>query len=251
MPWGHPRSGSAPRPGPTRPCSPRAGTRPTRTRPRSGWPTTPRSSRWSRSTPPTTRRRPSRPRRCGRSARRPDFVFNIKAFSLLTGHPTKVSALYKDLRPETDKTNVYPDDLPPRRTSRSGSGSCPRSTRWSRRASSARCCSSSRRGSPSAAPTSSTCWRSPSAARPLRVAVEFRHESWFDGDNQQETLDFLRRARPAVRLRRHAAGPQVVDPAGARRHRRPGRGALPRAQRQVDEQGHLREVRLPVLPRGS
>ena len=41
------------------------------------------------------------------------FVFNIKAFSLLTGHPTKVSAIYKDLRPETDKKNVYPGDLAP------------------------------------------------------------------------------------------------------------------------------------------
>src|SRR3954467_12621280 len=45
--------------------------------------------------------------------RTPDgFTFNIKAFSLLTGHPTKVSAIYKDLRPETDKKNVYPTDLP-------------------------------------------------------------------------------------------------------------------------------------------
>src|SRR2546430_6720236 len=42
-----------------------------------------------------------------------DFLFNIKAFSLLTGHPTKVSAIYKDLRPETEKTNIYPDDLTP------------------------------------------------------------------------------------------------------------------------------------------
>ena len=41
------------------------------------------------------------------------FTFNIKAFSLLTGHPTKVSALYKDLRPETEKRNVYPGDLEP------------------------------------------------------------------------------------------------------------------------------------------
>src|SRR4051794_8348747 len=40
------------------------------------------------------------------------FTFNIKAFSLLTGHPTKVSAIYKDLRPETEKKNVYPNDLP-------------------------------------------------------------------------------------------------------------------------------------------
>jgi uncharacterized protein YecE (DUF72 family) len=28
---------------------------------------------------------------------------------------------------------------------------------------------------------------------PLRVAVEFRHHSWFDGDNRAETLDFLQR----------------------------------------------------------
>jgi uncharacterized protein YecE (DUF72 family) len=29
--------------------------------------------------------------------------------------------------------------------------------------------------------------------KPLRVAVEFRHESWFRGDNEAETLDFLRK----------------------------------------------------------
>ena len=28
--------------------------------------------------------------------------------------------------------------------------------------------------------------------KPLRVCVEFRHASWFDGDNQAETLAFLR-----------------------------------------------------------
>ncbi len=43
----------------------------------------------------------------------PEFTFNIKAYSLLTGHPTRVSSIFKDLRPETDKTNVYPKDLPP------------------------------------------------------------------------------------------------------------------------------------------
>src|ERR671938_1045927 len=41
------------------------------------------------------------------------FTFNVKAFSLLTQHPTRVSALYKDLRPDSDKRNVYPDALPP------------------------------------------------------------------------------------------------------------------------------------------
>jgi uncharacterized protein YecE (DUF72 family) len=46
--------------------------------------------------------------------RSPDgFVFNIKAFSLLTGHPTRPSALFKDIRPETSKRTIYPKDLPP------------------------------------------------------------------------------------------------------------------------------------------
>ena len=38
------------------------------------------------------------------------FRFNVKAFSLLTQHPTRVNAIYKDLRPDTTK-NVYPKDL--------------------------------------------------------------------------------------------------------------------------------------------
>src|SRR5947209_5127695 len=44
----------------------------------------------------------------------PEFRFNVKAFSLLTQHPTKVSALYKDVRPDTDKRNVYAKDLHPK-----------------------------------------------------------------------------------------------------------------------------------------
>jgi uncharacterized protein YecE (DUF72 family) len=53
------------------------------------------------------------------AARTPEyFRFNIKAFSLLTQHPTRVDALYKDLRgrlgekgTQTDKRNVYAKDL--------------------------------------------------------------------------------------------------------------------------------------------
>jgi len=49
------------------------------------------------------------------AARTPDyFRFNIKAFSLLTQHPTRVGTIYKDLRPETDKRNVYAKDLDPK-----------------------------------------------------------------------------------------------------------------------------------------
>src|SRR2546428_2239910 len=38
-----------------------------------------------------------------------DFTFNIKAYSLLTNHPTKLDSLYKDLREE------LPDELAEKR----------------------------------------------------------------------------------------------------------------------------------------
>jgi uncharacterized protein YecE (DUF72 family) len=41
------------------------------------------------------------------------FTFDVKAYSLLTQHPTRTSSLYKDLRPESDKRNIYPKDLDP------------------------------------------------------------------------------------------------------------------------------------------
>jgi len=46
-----------------------------------------------------------------------DFTFNIKAYSLLTNHPTKMESLYKDVRGAlpgdlTDKKNVYRENVP-------------------------------------------------------------------------------------------------------------------------------------------
>jgi uncharacterized protein YecE (DUF72 family) len=46
------------------------------------------------------------------------FRFNVKAYSLLTGHPTKVQSLWKDLRDElpeevTEKRNLYAKHLSP------------------------------------------------------------------------------------------------------------------------------------------
>jgi uncharacterized protein YecE (DUF72 family) len=121
-----------------------------------------------------------------------DFVFNIKAFSLLTGHPTKNSAIYKDLRPETTKRNLYPDDLPADAYEQV----------WERFLSALTPLASA--GKLGAVlfqfPPWFTIRRSNKqylleVARrcsPLRVAIELRHKSWFDGDNQAETLDFLR-----------------------------------------------------------
>ena len=44
----------------------------------------------------------------------PDFTFNIKAYSLLTNHPTKPESIYKDLRDSApdNKRFIYRDDLP-------------------------------------------------------------------------------------------------------------------------------------------
>jgi uncharacterized protein YecE (DUF72 family) len=122
-----------------------------------------------------------------------DFTFNIKAFSLLTGHPTKPSALHKDLRPETDKKNLYPDDLDPQTYE----------DIWTRFLSAL---------DPLAEagklgvilfqfPPWFTIRRSnkqyllevAKRCSPLRMAVEFRHASWFSDGNEAETVEFLRK----------------------------------------------------------
>jgi uncharacterized protein YecE (DUF72 family) len=122
----------------------------------------------------------------------PGFTFNIKAFSLLTGHPTKVSAIYKDLRPETDKKNVYPGDLPPQTYEEI----------WTRFLSAL---------DPlvDAGKLGALLFQFPpwfgirksnkeyllevaARCRPLRPVFELRNATWFDGANRNETLDFLR-----------------------------------------------------------
>ncbi|MCX5064727.1 DUF72 domain-containing protein [Micromonospora lupini] len=123
------------------------------------------------------------------------FTFNIKAFSLLTGHPTRVSALYKDLRPETDKKNVYPDDLPAQAYEEV----------WTRFLSALDpLVEADKLG---ALLFQFPPWFTIKRANkqyllevakrcaPLRPVYEFRHASWFDGDNADETLAFLREHR--------------------------------------------------------
>ncbi|MEU7774365.1 DUF72 domain-containing protein [Micromonospora taraxaci] len=120
------------------------------------------------------------------------FTFNVKAFSLLTGHPTRVSALYKDLRPETDKKNVYPDDLPAPSYEEV----------WTRFLSALDPLVEA--GKLGALLFQFPPWFTIKRANkqyllevakrcaPLRPVYEFRHASWFDGDNADETLTFLR-----------------------------------------------------------
>ncbi|MGC4858597.1 DUF72 domain-containing protein [Micromonospora sp. DT41] len=123
------------------------------------------------------------------------FTFNIKAFSMLTGHPTRVNALYKDLRPDTDKKNVYPDDLPAQSYEEV----------WTRFLSALDPLVEA--GKLGALLFQFPPWFTIKRANkeyllevakrcsPLRPVYEFRHASWFDGDNAEETLAFLREHR--------------------------------------------------------
>ena len=122
-----------------------------------------------------------------------DFTFNVKAFSLLTGHPTRVSALYKDLRPETGKTNIYPGDLDTQAYEEV----------WTRFLSALEPLAAA--GKLGALlfqfPPWFTIRRNNKQyllevrrrCGPLRPVFEFRHASWFADGNQRETLEFLRR----------------------------------------------------------
>ncbi|MDT0533276.1 DUF72 domain-containing protein [Micromonospora sp. DSM 115977] len=125
------------------------------------------------------------------------FTFNVKAFSLLTGHPTRVGALYKDLRPDTGKKNLYPDDLPPQAYEEV----------WTRFL--AALDPLVEAGKLGALLFQFPPWFTikrdnkqyllevAKRCAPLRPVYEFRHASWFDGDNADETLVFLREHRLA------------------------------------------------------
>ena len=128
--------------------------------------------------------------------RTPDgFTFNIKAFSLFTQHPTRVAAIYKDLRPETDKTNVYLKDLEPAVVDEA----------WERVLSAIAPLADA--GKLGAVLLQFPHWfvvgsknreyvlQCRERCEPYEVCVEFRHESWMSERNRERTLDWLRTYR--------------------------------------------------------
>ena len=128
------------------------------------------------------------------AARAPDgFVFDVKAFSLLTQHPTRPAALYKDLRDAVpaDKKNLYAHDI----------DSAVVDEVWQRFvAALGPLADAGKLGAvlfqfPRWFPISRAnkhyileCQR---RCQPLRICVEFRNHTWLDERNQDETLDFL------------------------------------------------------------
>jgi uncharacterized protein YecE (DUF72 family) len=122
------------------------------------------------------------------------FTFNVKAFSLFTQHPTRVSALPKDLRPaaeQTGKDRVYLKDMDPVVVDEA----------WQRFLSALEPLHQA--GKLGAILLQFPPWFPISRARkeyilacaqkaaPRRVCVEFRNHTWMTPDNQRETLDFL------------------------------------------------------------
>ncbi|MEP7055262.1 MAG: DUF72 domain-containing protein [Actinomycetota bacterium] len=123
----------------------------------------------------------------------PGFVFDVKAFSLLTQHPTKPTALPKEYRPpeESAKKNVYPKDLdkaviddvwdrfvqalmPLYEAGKLGAVlfQFPQWFPISRR-------------------NKQYILDAKARTEPLRITVEFRNKTWMSLENQAETLDFL------------------------------------------------------------
>ncbi|MGI8774744.1 MAG: DUF72 domain-containing protein [Actinomycetota bacterium] len=120
-----------------------------------------------------------------------DFIFNIKMFSLLTQHPTKREALYKDLSIASDKKRLYLDDLdapavdqvwerflsalqPLHHAGKLGVLLC-QFPPWFG----------------IAKKNKNYVLECAKRAAPLRICVEFRNESWMTPENQAETFDFL------------------------------------------------------------
>ncbi|MGH2698172.1 MAG: DUF72 domain-containing protein [Actinomycetota bacterium] len=120
-----------------------------------------------------------------------DFTFNIKAFSLLTGHPTRTDALYKDLEVDSDKRNVYPKDLDVKTID----------TVWDRFLSALEPLDEAGKLGvllfqfppwfTIARRNKNYILECAKRSAPYRICVELRNQTWMEGENQKETIEFL------------------------------------------------------------
>jgi uncharacterized protein YecE (DUF72 family) len=121
----------------------------------------------------------------------PDFTFNIKAFSLLTQHPTRAEALYKDMAKPEGKKRIYPDDLAPEDMDQV----------WDRFLSALTPLHDA--GKLGAILFQFPPWfviarknkdyilECAKRCAPYRICVELRNETWMKDDNLSETIEFL------------------------------------------------------------
>ena len=142
----------------------------------------------------------------------PEFTFNVKAFSLLTQHPTKPGALYKEIRPDTSK-NIYLKDLDQAAVELA----------WDRfLAALEPLYAAGKLGAilfqfpqwfPIGRANKHYLLECKRRCAPLPICVEFRSATWMSPDNQPETLDFLRSyAVPYVSLDMPEGHPSSIPP---------------------------------------
>jgi len=122
----------------------------------------------------------------------PHFVFNIKAYSLLTQHPTRPNSLYKDLRPDGATKNVYLKDIDEKTVD----------AVWQRFLDAlAPLHDAGKLGAilfqfpqwfPIGKRNKHYLLECKERCGPMRMCVEFRNKTWLSDDNREETLDFLR-----------------------------------------------------------
>jgi uncharacterized protein YecE (DUF72 family) len=125
-----------------------------------------------------------------------DFTFNVKAYSLLTNHPTKRESIYKDLQPDIPdelegKKNLYREQLPDALVEEV----------WQR-------FHDALMPLHSAGKLGAVLFQFPQwfvigrknkdyilecaeRLKDFRIAVEFRHKTWMEDHNVEETLAFL------------------------------------------------------------
>ncbi|MEU8384687.1 DUF72 domain-containing protein [Streptosporangium sp. NPDC048865] len=123
-----------------------------------------------------------------------EFVFDVKAFSLLTGHPTRPASLHKDLREELGgppQRNLYPKDVPPEIADEV----------WRRFLGALEPLHEA--GKLGAVLFQFPPWfpigegnrryilECARRCAPMRVSVEFRNHTWMDEGNREATLAFL------------------------------------------------------------
>lgn len=120
-----------------------------------------------------------------------NFTFNIKMFSLLTQHPTKPEALYKDLPRPDGKKSLYLKDLEPKVIDEV----------WDRFLSALKPLHEA--GKLGALLCQFPPWftigkknknyvlECAKRAAPYPICVEFRNKTWMTPENQQDTLEFL------------------------------------------------------------
>lgn len=122
----------------------------------------------------------------------PGFVFDVKAFSLLTQHPTKPTALPKEHRPpEPANKNVYAKDL----------DKAVIDDVWNRFVQALMpLYDAGKLGAvlfqfpqwfPIGKRNKAYILEAKARTEPLRITVEFRNKTWMSEDNRAETLDFL------------------------------------------------------------